>query len=151
MKLNKERREFYLELNDILNDTSLTETDLRDKFGTEFEKVIERDISGIVNRFIHYAYTGKNQKAHRLMLLYILLTEPEAREGFKKAIIEQTKAAYYSGMDLNAYQEEQKESIPHPVYYELVNADLFRPGEVDFNKDFITKIENKVAELITEW
>jgi hypothetical protein len=149
MKLNKERREFYLELNDILNETSLTETDLRDKFGSDFEKVIERDISGIVNRFLHYAYKGKNQKAHRLMLLYILLTEPEAREGLKKAFIEQTKAAYYSGMDLNAYQEEQKESIPHPVYHELVNGDLFRPGEIHLNKDFKERLESKINDLIT--
>lgn len=148
MRFDKKRREFYAELNDVINETSLTETDLRDKFGDDYEKVIERDISQIVNRFLRYFYTGKNQTAHQLMVLYLLLTDEDKQEGFKRAILEQVKAAYYSGMDLNQYQEEQKENIPHSVYHELVNADLYRPGEIHLHKDSLEKLKTQVDALI---
>lgn len=148
MKLNKQTREFYLEIDDIVNGTSLTEADLSEKFGEAYQQVIERDISRYINRYLFTIYTGKNQKANELMLQYRLLTDPRAREGLKRAMIEHAQGAFYSGMDLNLYHEELKHSTPTSVVLELNKAELYSPGEINIFGPAVVKLREKVDQLI---
>lgn len=153
MKLNKKTGLFFITATDVVNHSSLIETDLSDKFGEEFTNVVERDLSGMVNRYLLNAYRGPEKEVHGLMIRYLLLTNPKYREGLKEAMVEHTKAAYYSGLDLYAYHEnlEKRNYIPEEVKTALHNHEIWRPEAPRFTKQNAENLRNKVDELVEAW
>lgn len=150
MKYDIERREIYCTLTDIINETSITSVELQEKFGANFEDVIKKDLSRAVNRYIYAQHRGFDARKHKRVLDALIFNTPRLQEGIKRAIVEHTKGAYYSGMDLNEYSAETggmdgKKTIPNSVLHELRIAGIYDlAGALEVSDEVLEELESRI-------
>lgn len=103
MYFNSKTHELYITLDDVINQTSLTSKDIQDKLGDNFEKVIERDLSRDVYRYLYSLYRGFDAASHIRTLNALVFNNRSYQKALQLAMVEHVKGAVYSGMDLNSY------------------------------------------------
>ena len=134
MKYDHKRKEFYIEIDDLLNNTEFSDADLADKLGERYQDIIKRDLSRMLCRAVYGAYRGKEPKKHRDFINAYVLNNTFAQTKLRDAFIELVKGAMYSGMDLLAYRQQlagetKHKHVPDTVYEELLMGDLWQTGE----------------------
>ena len=142
MKINHKTKELYITIDDVVNETSFTSKDLSDKLGEQFDRVIERELSRAVYRYLHGLRRGFDNDKQTRVLNALIFNNKNYQRGLKLAMIEMVKGAMYTGMDLNAYSAEVAKSIPDSVMFELKNAGLTDlVGHVQISDDLLADIE----------
>jgi len=127
MKKNDELNEYYITIDDVLNNANYSSDDLGAR-GVN-ERVL-KDLSRSVYRLIYSVYRGGKPYVHKqFMRLKIENNKEEEQLHLKLAMIEATKGALESGMDFNAYIDNPKMNYPHTVMQELNAARLLDRSE----------------------
>jgi hypothetical protein len=142
MKFNHKTNETYITIDDVINETSFTSKDIQDKLGEQFDRVVERDLSRAVYRYLHGLRRGFDNDRHTRILNALIFNNRTYQRGLKLAMVELVKGAMYSGMDLNAYSAELLKSIPDTVLHELKNGGLTDlVGNLQIDDTVIEEIE----------
>lgn len=142
MKINHKTKELYITIDDVVNETSFTSKDLSDKLGEQFDRVIERELSRAVYRYLHGLRRGFDNNRQTRVLNALIFNNKNYHRGLKLAMIEMVKGAMYTGMDLNAYSAELEKAIPDSVVHELKNAGLIDlVGGVHISDELLEEIE----------
>ena len=149
MKYSTERKQLYCTVSDVVSETSITSSDLRDKFGNNFEDVIQKDLSRQVNRYIYQAHKGFDVRYHKRVLDALIWNNPELKLGIKNAIIEHVKGAYYAGMDLNVYSGatgmNKEQALPDSVIEELrIGGVLELAGRYEISDEVLEELEARI-------
>lgn len=149
MKYDVNRKQIYCTLTDIINETSITSVELQEKFGANFEDVIKKDISRAVNRYVYSSHLGFDAKERKRVLDALIFNTPRLQQGIKNAIVELTKGAYYSGMDLNEYSAasgmDQQKKLPDSVKEELKIAGIQDlSGNFEISDEVLEELENRI-------
>lgn len=124
MKFNHKTKETYITIDDVINETSFTSKDIQDKLGEQFDRVVERDLSRSVYRYLHGLRRGFDNDRHTRILNALIFNNGTYQRGLKLAMVEMVKGAMYTGMDLNTYSAEILKAFPDTVMHELKNAGL---------------------------
>jgi hypothetical protein len=120
MKYNYTRHEWEVELNDVLEETPYTESDLVDELDEPEKFLIQ--YSRTIYRVIYR--TNRNKKA---LHYKIYLNKNDEKNLIKEAILEYLKGAMTTGMDTNVYTSKGENDIPHSVY-EILGQELLYQG-----------------------
>lgn len=100
MKL--ENNEYYIELDDVINNSEFDETELKETYGEAIEYHL-KNASSKVYSIIYSAYGGRDRMKQYSAMRYMINNDEEKQRGLRNAIIEYVRGAVYSGMDLKAY------------------------------------------------
>lgn len=150
MVFNAKTQELYITIDDVLNETSFSSKDVQDKLGEQFERVIERELSRGVYRYLHGLYRGFDNKEHTRILNALIFNNGNYQEALKWAMIEHVKGAVYSGLDLNAYSAESMKSLPDNVLWELKNGGLLDlSGDLHIDPELLNEIELSYPDIDT--
>lgn len=150
MKYDVERRQLYCTLTDIINETSITSVELQEKFGDNFKDVIKKDISRAVNRYIYGLHRGFDGRDYKRVLDALIFNIPRLQNGIRNAIVEHTKGAYYSGMDLHEYSGDNsgmdaKKVLPDSVMHELRIAGVYElAGRLELSDEVLDELEERI-------
>jgi len=123
----KTNNEYYIEIDDVLNNSEITEEDLNDTFGEQVENWL-KTLSSRTYRVLYSAYKGWNIDQQVLELKYIINNNDDKKAIMMEAIIEYVRGAVYSGMDMNTYLGKQGHSAD--VEYILRNGGLWFAGPI---------------------
>jgi hypothetical protein len=150
MVFNAKTQELFITIDDVLNETSLSSKDVQDKLGEQFERVIERELSRDVYRYLHGVYRGFDNKEHTRILNALIFNNGNYQEGLKWAMIEHVKGAVYSGLDLNKYSAESMKALPDTVMWELKNGGLMDlTGNLEIDPELLNEIELLYPDIDT--
>jgi len=150
MVFNAKTQELFITIDDVLNETSLSSKDVQDKLGEAFERVIERELSRDVYRYLHGLYRGFDNKEHTRILNALIFNNGNYQEGLKWAMIEHVKGAVYSGLDLNKYSAESLKALPDTVMWELKNGGLMDlTGNLEIDPELLNEIELSYPDIDT--
>ncbi len=152
MKFNHKTQETYITIDDVINESSFTSKDIQDKLGEQFDRVVERDLSRAVYRYLHGLRRGFDDGRQTRILNALIFNNRKFQRGLKLAMVEMVKGAMYSGMDLNAYSAEDAvavgstviptKDIPNTVLHELKNGGLLQLiAQLDVADELVEEIE----------
>jgi hypothetical protein len=142
MKFNHKTQETYITIDDVINESSFTSKDIQDKLGEQFDRVVERDLSRNVYRYLHGLRRGFDNARHTRILNALIFNNRKYQRAIKLAMVEMVKGAMYSGMDLNAYSAEILKTMPDTVLHELKNGGLIDlVGSLTMNDELLADIE----------
>jgi len=145
IKYDMTEQEYYINKDCILNYTGYSDDDLGLK---GIDKQVLKDISHSVYRLIYAQRRKEGKFTHKkYMRKKIYDNEQEEVSVLRRAMIEATKGAIESGMDLNAYIDDPKDTFTHTVYEELRQADLLDPSnKMDYQLDITyTEADETIA------
>ena len=145
IKFDMDEQEYYINTNCVLNYTAYSSDDLGAKGIT---KQVLRDISHSVYTLIYAQRRKEGKYIHKkYMRKKIYDNEQEEVTQLRRAMIEAVKGAVESGMDLNAYIDEPKDTFPSTMYDELRQADLLdSSNKLDYQLDITyTEADETVA------
>ena len=129
-----ELQEYYIKLNAVLKYTSYSSEELSLIF-----KDVNKDlkiISHSVYRLMYDMRRGINKYNHKKYIRKKIYDNAEEEVTVLiLAMIEAVKGAIESGMDLNAYINDPKETFPKTVYQELRQAELLNTADKLDNDD----------------
>jgi len=142
MKFNHKTNETYITIDDVINETSFTSKDIQDKLGEQFDRVVERDLSRAVYRYLHGLRRGFDNDRQTRILNALIFNNRTYQRGLKLAMVELVKGAMYTGMDLNAYSAEMLKALPDTVMHELKNSGLTDlVGHLNIADELLEEIE----------
>jgi hypothetical protein len=142
MKFNHKTQETYITIDDVINESSFTSKDIQDKLGEQFDRVVERDLSRNVYRYLNGLRRGFDNARHTRILNALIFNNRKYQRAMKLAMVEMVKGAMYSGMDLNAYSAEVLKAIPDTVLHELKNGGLIDlVGTLHIDDELLDDIE----------
>ena len=99
----KDNGEYYVTIDDVINNSEFTEEDLTSILGENIDKVLE-NLSARTYRVMYSAYNGWEQEQQKKELQYIINNNVSKQDTICDAIIEYIRGAVYSGLDLQVYQ-----------------------------------------------
>lgn len=144
IKYNMALQEYYITVDAITNYTTYNSNDLGLIFN-DADKAI-KIISHSVYRLIYNWRKGMGGRDHiKYMRKKIYDNEKEELTALMLAMIEAVKGAIESGMDLNAYINEPKETLPHTVREELKLAELLDSSKKPTNTEDIEYTAEELA------
>jgi hypothetical protein len=122
----KDNNEYYIEVDDVINNSEFTDAELTDTFG---EKIVEhlKNISAKTYRVLYSAYKGWNIEQQKLELQEIINDNEDKQQVMLEAMVEFIRGAVYSGLDLQIY-------LGNKGYSQDV-IDILRQGELWFVRD----------------
>jgi len=142
MKFNHKTQETYITIDDVINESSFTSKDIQDKLGEQFDRVVERDLSRAVYRYLHGLRRGFDDGRQTRILNALIFNNRKFQRGLKLAMVEMVKGAMYTGMDLNTYSAEVTKSMPDTVLHELKNGGLLQLiAQLDVADELVEEIE----------
>jgi len=122
MKYNMDLEEYYINVDTITNYTAYDSNDLNVIFGDKLAEALKL-ISRNVYRLIYSYYRGAEPYKHQqYMRLKIYDNTQGEVNALMFAMIETVHGAMQSGMDLNAYINNPKDTFPQTAYDELNNG-----------------------------
>jgi hypothetical protein len=132
----KDNNEYYIEVDDVLNNSEFTDTELTDTFG---EKIVEhlKNISAKTYRVLYSAYSGWNIEQQKLELQYIINNSYTKKQVMLEAMVEYIRGAVYSGLDLQVYLGKKG--------YSAEVVDILRQGGLWFVRDIEASEETKAT------
>jgi len=130
MKYDSIRKQFYIEPNDVTDNSSISESDMAQEYGDgdKLRKELKL-ISGYVYQFIDAQYKGVNHEHHALAIRRIIKQKDRKQLSLMDAIIEYIKADLTTGMSLNKYVDG-KPSVPSSVMDILRSGGLIILGDI---------------------
>ena len=93
---------YLLEIDDVLNNSELTQTDLDDVFGEKVEYWL-KSCSQKTYSIMYSAYRGIHRDRQRLWLNWFIQQADDRKDVMRDAAIEYVRGAVYSGMDMQDY------------------------------------------------
>lgn len=144
IKYDMALQEYYITMDAITNYTTYNSNDLGLIFN-DADKAI-KIISHSVYRLIYNWRKGMGGRDHiKYMRKKIYDNEKEELTALMLAMIEAVKGAIESGMDLNAYINEPKETLPYTVREELKLAELLDSSKKPTNTEDIEYTAEELA------
>jgi len=147
LKYDMTLEEYYITINAILNYTPYTESEVSGVFGNNLTGAL-KNISRLVYRVIYSEYIGLNRDTHKKYMKKKIYDNSYGEvTSLMFAMLETVKGAIESGMDLNAYIDEPKETMPSTAWQELRQVGLIdRSQKQDYELD-ITYTDDE----LTRW
>jgi len=130
MEFNTLRNQFYLTIDDVIQNTQFTSEDI---YALNIDL---NEISEATYRIMLNFYKGPNPQKHADILKQMIIDSDEKQNGLRNAMLEFLRGAVVSGMDLNAYIARELQAgftrshAPVTVKQELRIAGLYFPGEI---------------------
>lgn len=118
--------QYVIELDDIVNNSEIEETDLIETFGDNYRFDLAR-ISSRVYSMIYGAYKGLHRDENKAWV-QTYIEDNDKKNDVRNAIIEFLRYALITGGDLKRYETGLSEN-PQFVESTLNNAGLWLPGE----------------------
>lgn len=136
IKYDMTTQEYYINIDCVINNTAYSSADL---LGRKIDNNVLKMISHSVYRVIYDYRKGVNKYAHKkYMRKKIYNNANEEVSALMSAMLEATKGAVESGMDLNAYTNEPTVNMPYTVMDELKSADLLdATDKLDYGLDIV--------------
>lgn len=128
----KANGEYSIELDDVLNNSEFSETDLTDIFGENLAYNLNL-MSSRTYRVMYSAYNGWEQEQQKKELQYIINNDEDKQQVMLEAIVEYIRGAMYSGLDMQVYLGNKGYS--HEVKDILYTGGLWIIGEIMANDD----------------
>lgn len=100
MKL--ENNEYYIELDDVINNSEFSEKELTDVYGEAIDFHL-KNASSKVYSIMYGVFGGRDKERQYKAIRYMINNDEIKQRGIREATIEYMRGALYSGMDLNAY------------------------------------------------
>lgn len=127
------RHEYYLKKEAVVNLLPLEESEVDDMLPK-----VEKHLRRFSQRVYQYVYS-RNTNANRQHIHFRIFKDLNGeRQALLDAMLEYVMGAVQSGMDLNAYQDDQMSDVPHTAVSYLRNAALFnRPryiGKLEYGE-----------------
>lgn len=119
MKYDYDRHEYYITKEAIVNELPYEESEIDDML-PKVEQHLKR-FSRRMYQFLYFKNTAANRQHIHFRIYNNLNGE---RQALQDAILEYVMGAIESGMDLNQYQDEQMNDVPHTAVDYLRNASL---------------------------
>jgi hypothetical protein len=123
--------EYVIELDDILNNSEITEDEVIATFGEEYKSELAR-LSRKVYRAIDLGYKRTDIPNHHLIARQLIIKDTSRQQGFMYAVIEYVRMALINGGDMQEY-ETGVYKIPDVVLDELIRYDCWFPYEFTFD------------------
>ncbi len=101
-----ENSEYYIELDDIINNSEFTEKDLTDVYGEKVDYFIQ-DASSKVYSIMYSAFPGMDKAKQIAGLQYLINNSDTLQAGLQKAIIEYIRGDLSMGLGLGLYADKQ--------------------------------------------
>ena len=137
MKFDSVRKQYYLEKQDVYNNSTIREADIADEIGDA--KLIDtylREVSFDVYDIIDSYYNGIHKQKHANAVRFMIHEDERRRVALMDAMIELLRADLTTAYRLNAYDEKGKRIVPPTVERKLMNNDLTFGVEMDFEVDW---------------
>lgn len=122
----KDNNEYYIEVNDVINNSEFTESDLTDTFGEKINEHL-KNLSAKTYRVLYSAYSGWNIEQQKLELKELINDNEDKQQVMLEAIVEYIRGAVYSGLDLQVYLGKKG--------YSAEVVDILRQGGLWFVRD----------------
>ena len=101
-----ENEEYYIEIDDIINNSEFTDKDLTDVYGEKIEWSL-KDASSKVYSIIYGAFTGIDKPRQNKAIRYLINNDEDRQLGLRKAIIEYVRGDLSIGLGLGLYTDKQ--------------------------------------------
>jgi hypothetical protein len=122
--------EYVIELDDILNNSEITEEDIKNTFGDNYKKELER-MTRKIYRAIDLGYNGTDTVDHHKITRQLIINDTNRQKGFMYAVIEYIRMAIINGGDMVEY-ETGIFKLPNVVLHELIRFDCWFPYDFNF-------------------
>ena len=131
MKWDDVRKQYYLEIDDVTNNSEITETDMSEEYGDgdKLRRSI-RQASYFVYQYMDAQYRGSQHEHHALALRRMIYKNERKQTALLDAVIEYIRADVTTSMGLNRYVND-KPYVPDSVEHILRAGGLIVKG--DFN------------------
>jgi len=142
----KDNGEYYIELNDVINNSEFTEEDLVGILGEKIDYVL-KNMSSKVYRIMYGAYNGWEQEQQKKELQYIINNDISKQDVICDAIIEYARGAMYSGMDMQDYMPSSsiEERMKNKAAYPPMVKDILYSGGLWIIAEIMADDENKAV------
>lgn len=134
MKLKND--EYIIEIDDILNNSSIDETDLVEEFGDNYDKALF-ELSRKTYRAIYKSYRGIDREVQAKAIRYMIKNSENLKTGLMYAIIEYVRWALTTGQDIQEYVDG-KFMIPSFLEDELRHNGLWFAGKIQYVESQLT-------------
>jgi len=145
MNYDMDVEEYYLSIDAVTKYANYTNDEIVSLFKNA--DIVLKNISRAVYRLIDREYRGMERNNHKKYMRKLIYDNAYGEvTALMNAMLEATKGALESGMDLNAYINEPRDTFPPTVYYELRGALLIdRSQKPSYNLD-ITYTDTETAK-----
>lgn len=138
MKYNSMNSEFYLEAEDVINNSPITQEELQQVIGyyTSAEKLLKEVANRVYMELYlmqHQGFIEKNKRG----IEYLLFTFERYQRAMMKAQLEFLKGVINSAMDANAYVSVKEKSVPDTVYQALRQSGLVFKGPLHIEESLL--------------
>lgn len=96
--------EYYVTVDDVINNSEFTEDDLQQAYGDKIEFYL-KDLSSKTYSIMYGAYRGIHRERQRAALQYIINNDESKQNAILKAIIEYIRGDISIGLSLNLYTD----------------------------------------------
>lgn len=129
-----ENNEYYLEIDDIVNNSEFDENDLTEIYGQKVDFYL-KDASSKVYSILDSAFVGIDKKRQALALRYLINNDEDNILALKKAMIEYVRGDLSLGLGMGLYTDKRHYSM------EVVNifkrAGLWIRGKIEYRDEDI--------------
>lgn len=143
MKRDNITLEWYNEVQDVTNNTTISETDLSDEFvDVDLDKLIKEKSEDVYLHLYEANTVGDDYKKTRA-LRYMIDKQPRKRHYLMRAINEHIRGAIETGMDREAYEGNGKDWLSPKVKTILKSGGLYIRGPIDIPNFKLEEWENE--------
>lgn len=123
--------QYIINIDDVLNNSELTETELTEIYGERIDEHLINASNKIYN-IMFSASPHFYRKRNADYIKYVIQNDTDKQNAIRAAIIEYVRGAWYSGMDLRAYENDKEQYSPF-VKDILKENDLWIVSQIQYN------------------
>ena len=128
MKWDNIRKQYYVEVPDVVDNSEITETDLKEEYGDNFKKEL-REASKILYQYMDSHYKGAQHEHHALAIRRMIYKSERKQLAFMDAVIEYVRGDLTTSMGQNRFVDG-KPSVSENVETILRAGGLIVPGNI---------------------
>ena len=129
-----ENNEYYLEIDDVVNNSEFDENDLTEVYGQKVDFFL-KDVSSKVYSIMYSAYPGVNKERQRAVLQYMINNDTDKKNAIEKAMIEYVRGDLSVGMGMGLYLD--KKHYSQEIVHILKRNGLWIIAEIQYKDEDI--------------
>lgn len=146
MKFDTLTLEWHIDVDDVVNNSSLKAEDLSDEWqDNDLDKVL-KEKSEDIYLYMYSAIKQGDPQEHARHLRFLVDTNERKKHAFMRAVIEHVRGAIETGMDREAYENEGKAWVSPKVQTILRSAGLYSTAPYSISRKKVSDWEDEKAE-----
>ena len=129
MKFEKWSKQFYVTPADIVSNSEITQENMADELGDEFDRDLRYKITPRIYRYI-LQKSRASHRQHALGIKKLIYDSKEKQRYLLEAVIEHMRGIIHYGRDMEDYDPNGKGAIHEGVETILREGGLFITGEI---------------------